>query len=85
MEVKILGFKKYDFTNDSGERVRGMSVFVSHADANAVGEVATKISISNPQLWQQLVDLAGGKDYLPGFSCIFHFNMKGKYVGASAL
>lgn len=85
MEVKILGFKKFDFTNNQGERVRGISVFVSHFDSNATGEVASKITISNPELWQRICDLAGGAHHLPGFACMFHFNMYGKLVGATAL
>lgn len=85
MIVKILGWKKYDFKNDKGEHILGVFVFIAHDDANAVGQVATKITISNPERWQQLVNLAGGKNELVNFECIFHFDMRGKYVGAEAL
>lgn len=85
MEVKILGYKKYDFTNDKGERVQGVSVYVSHFQDDVVGEIATKISITSPQLWQQLVDIAGVPGNIPGLSVLMHFNNKGKIVGLSAM
>lgn len=83
MEVKILGFKNYDFTNGQGERVRGVSVFVCYPEDGTTGEVATKISISNLAIWQQLKDCCGGAANVPGSSVIMHFSNKGKLVNIS--
>ena len=55
MEVKILGFKAYDFTNSQGEHIQGVSVYVCYPEDGTTGEVATKITISNPELWQHRI------------------------------
>ena len=83
MEVKILGFRNFDFTNDKGERIRGVSVFVSYPDDGVTGEIATKITISNPELWQQLKDAVGGVSFIPGATVMMHFSNKGKLVKVS--
>lgn len=83
MEVKILGFKAYDFQNNQGERVQGVSVYVTYPEDGTTGEVATKISISNPELWQQLKDCVGGASFLPGAVVQMHFSNKGKLVKVS--
>lgn len=83
MEVKIIGFKAYDFQNSQGERVQGVSVYVCYPEDGTIGEVATKITISNPDLWQQLKDCVGGVAALPGSIVLMHFSNKGKLVKVS--
>ncbi|MBQ8603718.1 MAG: hypothetical protein IJ410_02585 [Oscillospiraceae bacterium] len=83
MEVKILGFRNFDFTNDKGERIQGVSVFVCYPEDGVTGEMATKITISSLELWQQLKDAVGGASFLPGSSVLIHFSNKGKLVKVS--
>lgn len=85
MEVKILGFKAYDFTNSQGERIQGVSVYVCYPEDGTTGEVATKITISSPELWLTLKDCVGGADKLPGSTVILHFSNRGKLVGVSPI
>ena len=85
MEVKILGFKSYDFKNDAGERIQGVSVYVCYPEDGVTGEMATKISISSPELWKQLRDCVGGASFLPGSSVLMHFSNKGKLVNISPI
>ncbi|MBR5874968.1 MAG: hypothetical protein IKY90_09590 [Oscillospiraceae bacterium] len=85
MEVKIIGFKAYDFQNSHGERVQGVSVYVCYPEDGTTGEVATKITISSPDLWQQLKDCVVDASALPGSIVMMHFSNKGKLVKVSPL
>lgn len=86
MEVKILGYRRYDFIDkESNNRVQGVSVYIAYYDPDVTGRFCSKVSITNPELWKALVNLVGGKATdLVDYECIFHYNNRGKFVGASA-
>ena len=42
MRVKLLGYQKVDFKDDSGSGIRGTSIFISYTENGVQGEKAEK-------------------------------------------
>ena len=72
MHVELIGYRPYDFTNDSGERIVGTSLYYAFTEKGVIGRVAEKASVPTE------IGLPSG--ITPGDTLALGFNHKGKIV-----
>ena len=47
MIAKLIGYRRVDFTDDSGRQVQGYSCFITYPDSQVAGVVAEKVFIGD--------------------------------------
>lgn len=75
MQVKLMGVMKVDFTNNKGESVSGVNLFVAFKDENVDGLHTEKVFVRS--------DIALPKDIKVNDILEVSFNHKGRVMGIS--
>lgn len=71
MKVKLIGVQNLDFTTDSGDRIKGLNLFVSYEDVNmTAGRKTSKLFLRE--------DIAFPANVKIGEELEILFSMKGK-------
>lgn len=51
-EMKVVGFRDVDFTDDKGKRISGVSLYVIHPEDGVTGQMAEKIFLNSDTLYK---------------------------------